>query len=117
MDKIGLESPRSMLANASDLKEADREAHAAEVNASRATKARSPPSTRTGRAGEADRQKKYRNRALVEAFEAMLAIGLPCIIRPSFTLGGTGGGIAYNREEFQDIVERGPRCLADRRKC
>ncbi len=58
-------------------------------------------------AGEADRQKKYRDRALVEAFEAMLAIGLPCIIRPSFTLGGTGGGIAYNREEFLDIVEKG----------
>src|SRR5436189_91501 len=35
------------------------------------------------------------------------AIGLPCIIRPSFTLGGTGGGIAYNREEFFDIVESG----------
>ena len=34
-------------------------------------------------------------------------IGLPAIIRPSFTLGGTGGGIAYNREEFLDIVERG----------
>jgi glycerophosphoryl diester phosphodiesterase len=37
----------------------------------------------------------------------MLTIGLPCIIRPSFTLGGTGGGIAYNREEFFDIVESG----------
>ncbi len=34
-------------------------------------------------------------------------IGLPAIIRPSFTMGGTGGGIAYNREEFIDIVERG----------
>ena len=34
-------------------------------------------------------------------------IGFPTIIRPSFTLGGTGGGIAYNREEFLDIVERG----------
>ena len=37
----------------------------------------------------------------------MIEIGLPCIIRPSFTLGGTGGGIAYKREEFFDIVERG----------
>jgi len=37
----------------------------------------------------------------------MLEVGLPCIIRPSFTLGGTGGGIAYNREEFFDIVEKG----------
>jgi carbamoyl-phosphate synthase large subunit len=34
-------------------------------------------------------------------------VGLPCVIRPSFTLGGTGGGIAYNREEFNDIVTRG----------
>ena len=36
-------------------------------------------------------------------------IGLPAIIRPSFTLGGTGGGIAYNREEFEEIVDRGLR--------
>ncbi|MDD5004443.1 MAG: carbamoyl phosphate synthase large subunit, partial [Acidithiobacillus sp.] len=34
-------------------------------------------------------------------------IGFPVIIRPSFTLGGTGGGIAYNREEFEDIAARG----------
>src|SRR5829696_3972795 len=33
--------------------------------------------------------------------------GFPAIVRPSFTLGGTGGGIAYNREEFEDIVRRG----------
>ncbi|MCE2880811.1 MAG: carbamoyl phosphate synthase large subunit, partial [Planctomycetaceae bacterium] len=34
-------------------------------------------------------------------------IGLPAIIRPAFTLGGTGGGIAYNREEFDEIIRRG----------
>jgi carbamoyl-phosphate synthase large subunit len=34
-------------------------------------------------------------------------IGFPTIIRPSFTLGGTGGGIAYNREEFEEICKRG----------
>jgi carbamoyl-phosphate synthase large subunit len=34
-------------------------------------------------------------------------IGYPCILRPSFTLGGTGGGIAYNREELAEILERG----------
>src|SRR5579859_3997480 len=34
-------------------------------------------------------------------------IGYPCILRPSFTLGGTGGGIAYNKEELQEILERG----------
>src|SRR6185312_9609746 len=45
--------------------------------------------------------------SLVDALKAMDVIGLPCIIRPSFTLGGTGGGIAYNREEFLEIAERG----------
>ena len=67
----------------------------------------SRPSRRTGPREEPERLRKYRNRAMVEAFEAMLEVGLPCIIRPSFTLGGTGGGIAYNREEFFDIVENG----------
>src|SRR4051812_12021490 len=44
---------------------------------------------------------------MIEALQALEVIGLPCIIRPSFTLGGTGGGIAYNKEEFLDIVETG----------
>ncbi|MFK0298264.1 carbamoyl-phosphate synthase large subunit [Brevundimonas sp. NPDC090276] len=42
-----------------------------------------------------------------EADEALAFVGLPAIIRPSFTLAGTGGGIAYNIEEFHEIVERG----------
>ncbi|MFV0295782.1 MAG: carbamoyl-phosphate synthase large subunit, partial [Hyphomicrobiaceae bacterium] len=42
-----------------------------------------------------------------EAMEALEHVGLPAIIRPSFTLGGTGGGVAYNREEFFEIIERG----------
>ncbi len=42
-----------------------------------------------------------------EAADALEHVGLPAIIRPSFTLGGTGGGIAYNREEFFEIAERG----------
>ena len=42
-----------------------------------------------------------------EALEKHAAIGFPTIIRPSFTLGGTGGGIAYNREEFERIVTHG----------
>ncbi len=46
-------------------------------------------------------------KGLIEALEAVQDIGLPAIIRPSFTLGGTGGGVAYNREEFLEIVERG----------
>src|SRR6184192_585308 len=43
------------------------------------------------------------------AVEALGAIGLPAIIRPSFTLGGTGGGIAYNAQEFEEIVRGGLR--------
>src|SRR6266850_2420587 len=41
------------------------------------------------------------------ALMALSESGLPAIIRPSFTMGGTGGGIAYNKEEFLDIIERG----------
>ncbi len=44
---------------------------------------------------------------LEEALAAQGEIGLPAIIRPSFTLAGSGGGIAYNLEEFREIVERG----------
>lgn len=42
-----------------------------------------------------------------EAWDALANIGFPCVIRPSFTLGGTGGGIAYNEEEFEIICKRG----------
>ncbi|MCA3720588.1 carbamoyl-phosphate synthase large subunit [Phenylobacterium sp.] len=44
---------------------------------------------------------------LEEALEGLDFVGLPAIVRPSFTLAGTGGGIAYNVEEFREIVERG----------
>src|SRR5450830_1189259 len=42
-----------------------------------------------------------------EANAVLETLGFPCIIRPSFTMGGTGGGIAYNREEFEEICARG----------
>ncbi len=42
-----------------------------------------------------------------EALDALEFVGLPAIIRPSFTMGGTGGGIAYNKQEFSDIIESG----------
>ena len=45
--------------------------------------------------------------SMEEAKDTMSRIGLPCIIRPSFTMGGTGGGVAYNMEEFEEICERG----------
>jgi carbamoyl-phosphate synthase large subunit len=45
--------------------------------------------------------------SMEEALQVQAVVGFPTIIRPSFTLGGTGGGIAYNREEFVAIIERG----------
>ena len=45
--------------------------------------------------------------SMEEALAIQAEIGFPTVIRPSFTLGGTGGGIAYNREEFEQIVARG----------
>jgi carbamoyl-phosphate synthase large subunit len=44
---------------------------------------------------------------LAQAMEIQQGLGFPCVIRPSFTMGGSGGGIAYNREEFEQIVEGG----------
>ena len=43
--------------------------------------------------------------SMAEAMASLEYVGLPAIIRPSFTLGGTGGGIAYNKQEFMEIVE------------
>ncbi|HWX85948.1 MAG TPA: carbamoyl-phosphate synthase large subunit, partial [Xanthobacteraceae bacterium] len=51
--------------------------------------------------------RSHQVKTLIQALQALEDIGLPAIIRPSFTLGGTGGGIAYNKAEFIDIVERG----------
>ena len=45
--------------------------------------------------------------SMEEALQVQADIGFPCIIRPSFTMGGSGGGIAYNMDEFQEICERG----------
>ena len=45
--------------------------------------------------------------SLEEALQVQARLGFPCIIRPSFTLGGSGGGVAYNRDEFIEICQRG----------
>src|SRR3712207_1049153 len=45
--------------------------------------------------------------SMEEAWAAFEHVGLPAVIRPSFTLGGTGGGIAYNRDEYEHIVRNG----------
>lgn len=54
-----------------------------------------------------DTPRSHHVKTLTAALDALDDIGLPAIIRPSFTLGGTGGGIAYNKAEFIEIVERG----------
>ena len=78
MDRIGLESPRAMIASSTPIKNAE------------------------GQIVDYDR-----NAGIAEAMTALDKIGLPAIIRPAFTLGGTGGGVAYNREEFEMIVRSG----------
>ena len=45
--------------------------------------------------------------SMVDALQVLDSLGFPSIIRPSFTMGGSGGGIAYNRDEFMEICERG----------
>lgn len=114
MAKIGLETPKSRLANASALKKADREkylAGRAEIESEDLhpgdRKRRLAAYELKWAAGEKERRKRYQEHAIGEALMALSEVGLPAILRPSFTLGGTGGGIAYNREEFLDIVERG----------
>ena len=114
MKKIGLETPKSALANATDLKQQDRAQHAAEIEKIKASGLSNDAEREAlaqfeaqWHAREPDRKKRYIEQGLIEALQALQDIGLPAIIRPSFTLAGTGGGIAYTREEFLEIVERG----------
>ncbi|WP_417676742.1 carbamoyl-phosphate synthase large subunit [Roseibium sp.] len=78
MDVIGLENPRAAIAASPEI----RNEKGKIVGYDRAT-------------------------GVMEAMKALDDIGLPAIIRPAFTLGGTGGGVAYNREEFETIVRSG----------
>src|SRR5271169_3946550 len=105
MEKIGLQTPKSRLANASALKKADRDKYLAdrEKLAGHALE----EFERQWTLGENERRKRYQEQALPDALRALDDIGLPAIIRPSFTMGGTGGGIAYTKSEFIEIVERG----------
>jgi carbamoyl-phosphate synthase large subunit len=114
MKRIGLETPKSSLANATDLKRADRDQHQAEIARIKGRGLAADEERRAiaafegaWAAGEAERKRRYIAKGLTEAMDALNDIGLPAIIRPSFTLAGTGGGIAFNKEEFLEIVERG----------
>ncbi len=105
MTRIGLETPKSRLANASAMKKADRDAYLAEKE--KLSGDALAELERQWTLGEGERRKRYQQQAMAEALMALSEIGLPAIIRPSFTMGGTGGGIAYTRDEFLDIIERG----------
>ncbi len=78
MDRIGLENPRAAIASSPEIRDED------------------------GKLRGYDR-----NMGFAEAMDALEDIGLPAIIRPAFTMGGTGGGIAYNREEYEQICRSG----------
>ena len=113
MARIGLETPKSVLANATEVKDADRKTHEAERAGLRDTlsgdalDAALDELENRWNLGEGDRKQRYMTHAMAVAATALDHVGLPAIIRPSFTLGGTGGGIAFNRSEFFEIVERG----------
>ena len=108
MTKIGLATPKSALANATAAKKADRAKYLAGKEALPDGDAAALAAYDLGwERGENERRKRYMDQAIGTALAALPAVGLPAIIRPSFTLGGTGGGIAYNREEFLTIVESG----------
>src|SRR6201988_1219062 len=105
MEKTGLQKPKTRLPNSSALKKFDRDKYLADRE--QLSNAALEEFERQWAAGENERRKRYQQQALAEALMALSEIGLPAIIRPSFTMGGTGGGIAYNKEEFIDIIERG----------
>jgi carbamoyl-phosphate synthase large subunit len=108
MKKIGLETPRSAFVNTSDLKQAfareyDDGLAGATKKGANAVAAFKTEWART----EFNRREKQRLTAQLQALEAYKKTGLPAIIRPSFTMGGQGGGIAYTLEELYDIVHSG----------
>ncbi len=113
MKRIGLETPKSMLANATEVKDLDRKAHKAKREELKAQFSGADLDTALDRLetewqlGESDRKQKYMGHAMALAARAVDFVGLPAIIRPSFTMGGTGGGIAYNQSEFFEIVTSG----------
>jgi carbamoyl-phosphate synthase large subunit len=113
MTRIGLETPKSMLANATEIKDADRKTHEAARNELKAKLSGSELDKALDELenqwnlGETDRKQRYMAHAMAIAAQALDVVGLPAIIRPSFTMGGTGGGIAYNRSEFYEIINSG----------
>ncbi|MEM7215427.1 MAG: carbamoyl-phosphate synthase large subunit [Pseudomonadota bacterium] len=100
MKKIGLATPRSAFVNTTQLKSRFQEDYEAGLNAA----ANREAFEAEWRAGEILRLEEHRLTAQMQALEATKVTGLPAIVRPSFTLGGQGGGIAYTLEELYKLV-------------
>ncbi|MEP4294047.1 MAG: carbamoyl-phosphate synthase large subunit, partial [Rhizobiaceae bacterium] len=103
MDKIGLATPASAFVNTSDLKKqfaADEKEHFAQ-NGDR------DKLQKAWDTGEQYRRERHRITAQMQALDAFETTGLPAIVRPSFTMGGQGGGIAYTLDELYEIVLSG----------
>ena len=103
MDNIGLATPRSAFVNTSELKKAFKE----EEKQFFAQKGDAAQLQKEWDASEQFRREKHRLTAQMQALEAFETTGLPAIIRPSFTMGGLGGGIAYTLDELYEIVLSG----------
>ncbi|MBY7648999.1 MAG: carbamoyl phosphate synthase large subunit [Candidatus Liberibacter europaeus] len=113
MKKIFLTTPKSILANATDIKDQDRKRYEIEreniidnLSGKELDDALDKLEIKWN-LEENDRKHRYVCHAMAISVRALDEIGLPLIIRPSFTLGGTGGGIAYNNSEFFEIIESG----------
>ena len=109
MQKIGLDTPHAAFVNTTDLKKRFED----EYNAKRADVAKGGSDAALEKfeeqwmEGERHRREEHRLTAQLQALKASETTGLPAIIRPSFTMGGQGGGIAYTIEELYDIVLSG----------
>jgi carbamoyl-phosphate synthase large subunit len=114
MQKIGLEQPRSAFVNTSELKQRFAHEHDAMIANIEKTHDVVPERDAAVEAfkelwskSEFNRREEHRLTAQLQALKAFEVTGLPAIIRPSFTLGGTGGGIAYTLDELYEIVLSG----------
>ena len=103
MKKIGLSTPRSAFVNTSELKARFAKEYEAARKVAEADQVLDAFEAEW-RAGETVRLEEHRLTAQMQALEATKVTGLPAIVRPSFTLGGQGGGIAYTLEELYRLV-------------
>lgn len=109
MLKIGLDTPRAAFVNTSELKKhfnSEHESRKAAVEKHNGVEALADFESRWLE-GERNRREEHRLTAQLQALKASEITGLPAIVRPSFTMGGQGGGIAYTLEELYDLVLSG----------